>query len=297
MHFRFLLSFLVVLTFSQTSFAQLKTGFKTGLNFATVKGPSETDAAGNNLETWKNTTGFHIGMSIAKPITDAFGVKAEVLYSKKGGLYTFDAPTAGTTYRYFKTSNDNVFTTSEKHKVLISTNNTYIDIPLMVYGRYKKFEIQAGGSVGFLVGSFGEGSMSYEGKVNPNNMATTGELNYNLNYNYRKDQPAEFDDKSEKIVVKLNSPQEFPATLGAYYEQDTDNGNLYNSVDFSGILGISYFMSRSLYANVRLQYGFSDITNNNADLSRTKLGDNKAPVFNADKDQNFMISASVGFSF
>jgi Outer membrane protein beta-barrel domain len=297
MHFRFLLSFLVVLTFSQTSFAQLKTGFKTGLNFATVKGPSETDAAGNNLETWKNTTGFHIGMSIAKPITDAFGVKAEVLYSKKGGLYTFDAPTAGTTYRYFKTSNDNVFTTSEKHKVLISTNNTYIDIPLMVYGRYKKFEIQAGGSVGFLVGSFGEGSMSYEGKVNPNNMATTGELNYNLNYNYRKDQPAEFDDKSEKIVVKLNSPQEFPATLGAYYEQDTDNGNLYNSVDFAGIFGVSYFMSRSLYANVRLQYGFSDITNNNADLSRTKLGDNKAPVFNADKDQNFMISASVGFSF
>jgi hypothetical protein len=298
MNSRFLLSILTVLVFSQISFAQLKTGFKTGLNFATIKGPSETDAAGNNLETWKNTTGFHIGMSIAKPFTDAFGVKAEVLYSKKGGLYTFDAPTAGSSYRYFKTSTDNVFTTSEKHKVLISTNNSYIDIPMMVYGRYKKFEIQAGGSVGFLVSSFGEGSMSYTGKTNPPQNVSTGDLNYNLNYNYRKDKPGEFDEKSEKISVKINAQnQDFPQTLGAYYEQDADNGNLYNTVDVAGIFGISYFMSRSLYANVRLQYGFSDITNNKADLSRTKLGENKAPVFNTDKDQNFVISASVGFSF
>jgi Outer membrane protein beta-barrel domain len=298
MNLRFLLSFLVVFSFSQRSFAQFKTGFKTGLNFATIKGPSEKDAAGNGLESWKNTTGFHIGMTIAKPITDAFGVRAEVLYSKKGGLYTFDAPVAGTSFRYFETGTDNIFTTSEKSKVLISTNNTYIDIPLTVYGRLKDFEIQVGASVGFLVGSIGEGSMNYQGKTNPPQNVSTGDLNYNLKYNYRKDLPGGFDEKAEKIPVKINAQnQDFPQTLGAYYEQTADNGNLYNTVDVAGIFGISYYMSRSLYANVRLQYGFSDITNNKADQSRTQLDANKAPIFNADKDQNFVISASVGFSF
>jgi hypothetical protein len=298
MNFRFLLSFLVVISCAQESFAQFKTGFKTGLNFATIKGPSEKDAAGNSLESWKNTTGFHIGMTIAKPITDAFGVRAEVLYSKKGGLYTFDAPTAGTTFRYFKIGNDNIFTTSEKSKVLISTNNTYIDVPLTVYGRFKNFEIQAGASVGFLVSSYGEGSMNYQGKTNPPQNVSTGDLNYNLNYNYKKDAPGGFDEKGQKISVKINAQnQDFPQTLGAYYDQTTDNGNLYNTVDVAGVFGVSYYMSRSLYANVRLQYGFSDITNNKADQSRTQLDANKAPVFNADKDQNFLISASVGFSF
>jgi hypothetical protein len=298
MNFRFVLSFLLLFSFSQITFAQFKTGFKTGLNFAKLKGPSEKDAAGNSLESWKNTTGFHIGMTIAKPITDAFGIRAEVLYSKKGGLYTFDAPTAGTSYRYFKTASDNVFTTSVKSKVLISTNNSYIDVPLTAYFRHKNFELIAGASVGFLVSSYGQGSMTYEGKTNPPQNVSTGELSYNLNYNYKKDNFGEFDEKQPQLSVKINAQnQDFPSTLGAYYDQTTNNGHLYNTVDVAGIVGVSYYMSRSLYANVRLQYGFSDVTNNKADQSRTQLDANKAPIFNADKDQNIVISASVGFSF
>ena len=52
-----------------------------------------------------------------------------------------------------------------------------------------------------------------------------------------------------------------------------------------------------MYAGVRLQYGLADVTNNQADLQKNSTGNNKALIFRDDKDKNFSIQASVGFSF
>jgi hypothetical protein len=162
--------------------AQLSYGFKTGLNFSTLKGPSETDASGNKLETWDNITGFHIGATFSYPFTDRFGLRGELLYSKKGGKYRFDGPS----YRFFTTTNNQRIQTSGTGRYLINLNNGYFDIPVMAYGRFGNFEISGGAYAAIMVQSAGEGSLVYEGRRSVGGGGVDvikGE--FNLDYNYR----------------------------------------------------------------------------------------------------------------
>lgn len=292
--------FLVLGSFSAQ--AQLKYGFKTGLNFARMTGPSEVNDAGADLETWKNTTGFHIGMSFAYQFTDNFGVRGEFLYSKRGAKYTFD----GQSYRFFKHPNGSVLSLGNS-RYLINVNNSYIDVPVLAYGRLGDFEISGGGYVGVLVQSAGEGSLRYSGKtllgndvfINPNKADT--ELSFNLNHNYRRDDPGEGSAQSNNEVpvnVKADAfVSETPKTLGAYYDHPSDGGSLYNAIDFGLVGGISYYISNALYLGVRVQYGLADITKKEADLAKARIDANNNLIFRDDKDRNFVIQASVGFSF
>ncbi|MBP6812476.1 MAG: PorT family protein [Saprospiraceae bacterium] len=297
-----LLALLLLVLGASSANAQIKYGFKTGLNFAHFTGDSETNDAGADLENWKNATGFHIGMTFGYKFTDQFGVRGEFLYSKRGSKYTFE----GQSYRIFKHSNGSVLTLGTS-RYLINVNNSYLDIPIMAYGRLGNFEISGGGYVGLLVQSGGEGSLRYSGKtvlgnnayVNPNLNDT--ELNFNLNHNYRKDDPGEGSTKSndeQPVIVKVDAfLAETPKTLGAYYDYPEDKGNLYKSLDFGLVGGIAYYISNALYITGRVQYGLADITNNDADLAKARVGTNGELIFRDVKHQNFMIQASVGFSF
>ncbi|MBN8676853.1 MAG: PorT family protein [Chitinophagales bacterium] len=282
--------------------AQIKYGFKTGLNFSRFQGTSELDNQGNSLEKWDNSTGFHIGMTFAYKFTDRFGVRGEFLYSKRGAKYSYE----GQAYRFFKHNAGQVYTTGNA-RYLINVNNSYLDIPVMAFGKFKHFEIYGGGYVGILVASTGEGSLRYSGKtalgnnayVNPNTSET--ELNFNLNHNYRRDDPGEGtanSDNETAINVKVDGfIAETPKTMGAYYDYPEDKGALYNTLDFGVVGGLSYYISSALYISGRVQYGLSDITNNKADLAKARTGDGQSLIYRDDKDQNFMIQASVGFSF
>ncbi|MFN0034226.1 MAG: outer membrane beta-barrel protein [Saprospiraceae bacterium] len=281
--------------------AQIKYGFKTGLNFAHINGPSETNDAGAELETWKNSTGFHIGMTFAYKFTDNFGLRGEFLYSKRGAKYTFE----GQSYRIFQHSTGSVLTLGTS-RYLINVNNSYLDIPILAFARFGDFEISGGGYAGILVQTAGEGSLRYSGKTaglgndvyeQPN--ATDTELNFNLNHNYRRDDPRTGATEGETPVsVQVDGfVSETPKTLGAYYDLPDDKGSLYNTFDFGLVGGVSYYISNALYFNARLQYGLSDITNNKADLAKTRVGTNGELLFRDDKDKNFVIQASVGFSF
>jgi hypothetical protein len=295
-----LLSLLVLGGFSAN--AQIKYGFKTGLNFAHMNGTSETDNAGADLESWKNTTGFHIGMTFAYKFTDNFGLRGEFLYSKRGAKYTFDGPS----YRVFKHSTGSVLTLGTS-RYLINVNNSYLDLPILAYGRFGNFEISGGGYVGLLVQSAGEGSLRYSGKtalgnnayVNPNTSET--ELNFNLNHNYRRDDPGEGSTSSNDelpLNVRVDAfIAETPKTMGAYYDYPAGSGKLYNSVDYGLVGGISFYISNALYISGRVQYGLADITNNKADLSKSSINPNGELIFRDDKDQNFVIQGTVGFSF
>ncbi len=298
---QFLLLFLLVLgTFSAN--AQIKYGFKTGLNFARMTGPSETNTAGEDLETWKNTVGFHIGMTFSYKFTDNFGLRGELLYSKRGAKYTFD----GQSYRVFKHATGSVLSLGTS-RYLINVNNSYLDLPITAYGRLGKFEVFGGGYVGLLVQSGGEGSLRYSGKtalgnevyITPNQ--ADKELNFNLNYNYRKDDAGGSSSKSSDelpLSIKVDGfISETPQTLGAYYDFPSGKNRLYNSIDYGLIGGISFYISRALYLSARVQYGLADLTNNDADHSKSKIGTNNELILRDDKDQNFMIQASVGFSF
>ncbi|MBL7807175.1 MAG: outer membrane beta-barrel protein [Saprospiraceae bacterium] len=272
------------------------------MNFARFQGPSETDNQGNALENWDNATGFHIGMTFSYKFTDRFGLRGEVLYSKRGAKYSYE----GQAFRFFKHTTGQVFT-SGTGRYLINVSNSYIDIPLMAYGKFGHFEVYGGGYMGLLVASSGEGSLRYSGKtalgnnayVNPNTSET--ELNFNLNHNYRRDDPGEGSSQSDNetaVNVKVDGfIAETPKTMGAYYDYPEDKGALYNTLDYGVVGGLTYYISSSLYLSARIQYGLADITNNKADLSKAKTGENNALLFRDDKDQNFMIQASVGFSF
>lgn len=287
--------------------AQLRYGFKTGLNFARINGPSETSDAGAELESWKNVTGFHIGMTLGYKFTDNFGVRGEFMYSKRGAKYTFD----GQSYRIFKHSTGEVLTRGTS-RYLININNSYLDIPVIAYARWKDFEISGGAYAGILVASSGEGSLRYSGTNNlgervyeqPDKNNT--ELDFNLNYNYRKDDPGEGTGPSDEAMVNVvlaggsgsNAVvSETPKTLGAYYDYPEGAKRLYNSLDYGLVGGLTYYISNALYFGMRIQYGLADITRNEADLAKARVGSTGERVYRDDKDQNFVIQASVGFSF
>lgn len=279
--------------------AQIRYGFKTGLNFAKFSGPSETDAEGKALETWDNVTGFHIGAAFGYSFTDNYGLNVELLYSKRGAKYIFD----GDSYRVFRYPNGQTLSTGVS-RYLINVNNSYFDIPLTFVARWGDFEVSAGGYAGFLISSVGDGSLRYSGETVPLGNTVTNvetgasELVWNLSHNYHKDNPGEGEGE-EKVIAKVDARNvEMPATLGAYYDYTEDRGSLYNGVDYGLIGGLAYYLSSSLYIGVRLQYGLADVTNNNADLSKTEINVTDGTlIYRDDKDKNFMIQASVGFSF
>lgn len=274
-----------------TAHAQLRYGFKTGLNFAHINGPSELNTAGANLENWKTITGFHIGFALGYKVNDYFGVRSELLYTKKGAKYTFE----GESYRIFRYDGGSTLSNGNS-KYLININNAYLDLPLMVYGRWKDLELSAGGYAGLLVQSIGDGSLTYTGGRTVPLGNSIGDLEFNLNYNFRKDAPGG-GESGDKVVAKVDARTlELPKTLGAYYDYPEDKGSLFNSLDYGIIVGLSYYMSRSLFVGIRLQYGMADVTNNSADLSKGRT-DNGNLIYQADKDRNTVIQVSVGFSF
>ena len=272
--------------------AQLRYGFKTGLNFARMDGPPEVSSAGADLESWKSVTGFHIGLSLSYAFTDYLGMRGELLYTKKGAKYTFE----GESFRIFRYDGGLTNSTGNS-RYLINLNNAYLDLPILVYGRWKDLELSAGGYAGLLVQSVGDGSLSYRGGKTIPLQNSIGDLEFNLDYNYRKDDPGSGEGE-ETVVAKVDAQTlELPKTLGAYYDYPDDKGSLYNSLDYGFIVGVSYYLSRSLFASARMQYGLADITNNDADLSKARTGDGNMLLLRNDKDRNVVIQVSVGFSF
>lgn len=272
--------------------AQVKYGFKTGLNFAKMSGPSELDNAGMSLESWKNVVGFHIGVSFSNKFTDNFGVRGEFLYSKKGAEYKYD----GQSYRFFNPSGGTVYSTGNA-KYLINISNAYLDLPVIAFYRAGDFEFSAGGYVGVMVQATGEGSLVYsDGKTQVNNQPIA-ETEFFLNYNYRKDDPGGASGDEMQIVRVDNQNLELPKSFGAYYDYPAGSSRLFNALDYGLVGGVSYFLSNSLYLSARVQYGLADITNNKADIQKASTAADKSLIYRSDKDKNFVIQASVGFSF
>jgi Outer membrane protein beta-barrel domain len=272
---------------------QFRYGFKTGLNFARFKGDVETDAAGKGLETWENVTGFHIGAAFSYEFVDAFALRGELLYSKRGARYTFDGPS----YRSFESPKGVIRSTgNSKYQILV--NNSYVDIPVMAVVRVKDFEFSGGVYAGLLIQSIGEGGLVYsDGRTAAPLNNPIAKLSFNLDHNYRKDGPKEGGEGETLAVAADGQNLTLPKTLGAYYDYPESKGDLYKTLDYGLTGGISYYISSSLYFGLRVQYGLADITNNDADLAKGQTGPNNALIFREDNDRNFAIQASVGFKF
>ncbi len=292
---RIILMALLLWTGSLTA-QELSYGFEVGLNFSSITGPSEVDDAGNDLESFETATGFHVGANVRLKFVDRFGMKAEILFSQKGGKTIFD----GEALQVFNTETGERVLTQGQRRSLITVTNSYIDIPITGYFRpTSRIELFAGANVSFLVSSSGIGELIYNGQASiggdPIEFIAEQDHNY---YNDEGRLQTSLDEFEEIISFQINGDEvRLPQSLSAYYlDFDEKDGSYFNVFDLGLVGGVHLYFNSSLYLGVRVNYGLLDVTNNTYDISRTEV-ENLQPVPREDKDVNLSLQASLGFSF
>ena len=272
---------------------QFSGGFKAGLNFATFDGPLETGAGDVELENFGNSTNFHIGAIANLRFTDIFRMRAELLYTQKGGIINFDGPS----YWLFVPAGEQppFFVNGERTSV-VEVTNTYLEIPIMAVARLKRFEVSAGVSTGFLVASRGSGEININGATSPNG-SVVQPFSVNLDFNYLSDEPQQLDENNSSQLQVDNQDVFLPDRLNARYQQLDDEDNLFNTLDVGLVGGISYFLNKGLFIGGRVNYSLIDITEQSQDISRSTINPDDTYVTRDDDDRNFLLQLSVGFSF
>lgn len=284
---RIVLPALLLLALASTGIAQdFSGGFKAGLNFNNIDGPAEM-SAGQELETFSTTTGFHIGATFALAFTDLFGVKADLMYSQKGTEINYDGPS----YLRLYTTSGEASTLIGNRRSQLDITNSYIDIPLMAYIKLgRRIELEGGVSAGFLVSSLGNGGVTYS------DLNGFDDITMRLEYNFLSDEA-----RAAGIVDLAETPflpagVLSPAAIGAYYNQDSEE-NLFSRLDVGLVGGLLIFVNDGLYIAGRINYGLSDVSRIEGDRAISELDDRTEPVSRDDQDRNISLQTSVGFRF
>ncbi|MEO0732069.1 MAG: outer membrane beta-barrel protein [Bacteroidota bacterium] len=288
----FLLLFFLTMS---TLAAQFSGGFRAGLNFVSLDGPTEMSADGmRSFESFNNTTGFHVGATFAYAFTDLFGVKADLMYSQKGGEIVFEGPS----YFYLYSDRQDregeiIFGQLNGETDVI---NSYIDIPVVAYYRFGALELEGGFSAGLLAGSRGSGGKTYT----TTSAFGDAEIIFNIDGSYIS--TTDGGAGGDGIISLSPTPPNpdvinFPDIITPYYNSNNDE-NLFRRLDFGLVAGVSFFLNSGLYLGVRYQHGLTDVTNGENDLRLTNEDREGRRVFNTeDADFNRAFQASVGFRF
>jgi len=293
-----LFTLLFILTLSLNALAQdWSYGIKAGLNFSTFAGDPEKDDAGATVEEFQRITSFHIGFGFSYAITDHIGARAELMYSQKGVGYRYE----GTSYEFLTSRTNMEIISSGSRKTTNNILTSYIDLPVLFYVRPADWlEISLGPSIGVLVGATGAGSTAFSGQTRLIGGTpiekTVPEHSLTLEYNYFGDETGEADISSTMELPVSNQIVDLPAAIGAYYDIPRGDGNFFNILDLGLNAGLSFYLSRTLFVGGRVNYGLSDVTNNDYDFSLVKLDAANARIPRSDTDRNFSIQASVGFN-
>ena len=218
-------------------------------------------------------------------------MRAELMYSQKGTEYTFD----GDSYWIFYPDESSKIYSNGNRSTVLTVTNSYLDLPVIGYIRYGRVEFSAGASIGALVGSRGQGEVIYSGQtvggegVDPFTVA--------LDFNNFKDnaQLLEVGETESRLIE--GKPVEIPKNVGANYAVFGPDENLFNTLDLGLLVGASFFLNDGLYVGLRLNYGLSDVTSEDKDVSMVSLDENQEFIFRDDADRNVSLQASVGFSF
>ena len=277
---------------SQVLSAQgLSYGVRAGLNVSSFKGPAEPDNTGKELDAYSSITGFHVGASFQYKFTDIFGVRLELLYSQKGGQYDYSGPSF---LRFTNSALQPVYLTGIRD-MKVSVTNSYLELPLTGVVRLGRVEV-SGGLVGnILISSTGGGTMAFTTQLPNSTQSQT--LDLQLEYKFFKDEPGGSPNPGDVVLLSSGpSSAGVPRTLGAYYEQEQDQGPYFKRFDVNATAGLSFYLNSSLYVGARGLFGLVDVTNNDADLAYFSLSGGK-PSFRTDKDVTYIIQGSVGFSF
>lgn len=265
-------------------------GFKVGLNFSRFEGPSAEGPQGEALEMNDFATNFHVGALVNFSVTDLFGFRTEILYSQKGSQYSYDGPS----YLRLYTQQGNPVVSFGNRREVITFSNSYLDVPLMTYVRLGRVEASAGVNAALLIGSRGQGEITFSGvsaggqNVDPIILTVDG--------NYTGDDPSitgigQIDRRTidnQEVLV--------PEIVNAYYDGNQVDEILFNRLDFGLNAGLNVYVNNGLNLGFRLNYGLTDITNQQQDVNLQMLDGNEL-ILNDDDDRNVSLQASIGFSF
>ena len=295
------LSLLMLAVFAGSLSAQeFSGGFRAGLNFITFDADAEMDADGMTLEEFKRTTGFHVGATFAFAFTDLIGVKADLMYSQKGGEVLYDGPSYFYLYRDVNNpAGERVVGTLQSERDVL---NSYIDIPVVAYYRIGPVELEGGVSAGFLVNSRASGSATYTNlSIAGNDLSNT--VSYNYDFNYFGDpigRSAQIEQSTTPLVVDpvTGAGSSFPPSVVDAYYNSSSNRPLYRRLDFGLVGGVAVFLNNGLFLGARYQFGLTDATRGENDQRQFDDGSTTEREYNTDdKDYNRVIQASIGFRF
>ncbi len=271
---------LVFLSLEAVAQSSLSYGFKAGLSSNTLRGPMDAG------ERFEGNVGFHLGIIFKYPITDIFGVKGEFMYSQKGTKYFYNGPSS-----FYVNRATNPFVMQATRDLDVNVSNDYLDFPFMVYAKLGRFELDAGVNIGLLAGSTGGGQLTITG-TNP----STEPFTFNLDHRYYGDEARQAI-SSNTISFELDGQQVLlPKQIGAYYEYDVKDANLYRFLDFGVNAGIAVYLNEGLYLGFRANFGLSDVTQADADVTFERFEGN-VPALQNDKDKQSSYQFSLGFSF
>lgn len=285
--------YIIILLTLCTSIASSQTfGVRAGLNYSTFLGPTET--AENVVENYGLSTGFHFGLTYAYDFTDLFSIRTELVYIQNGASYDYD----GDSYYIIRQENK---TTYEKGAVEYDLNisNAYISIPIMAnYRVNKKWEIFGGPYLNMLIGPTGRGQLKFESYDRPDEIV----LNQSLDFNYNSDSALEITGNTPAAartigIIVDGDEVTLPRFAGAYYRQGVKTGNKFRFLDYGLTVGTHYFLNKGFFVGFQVDYGFSDLTNNEVDISLKDVNPDNSFIFSDDKDSHFGIHASFGFRF
>ena len=282
---------LLLLPYTTLHAQEFSGGFRAGLNFISFEADAEMDSDGMTLEEFKRTTGFHVGATFAFEITDLVGLKADLMYSQKGGEVLYEGPS----YLFLYTPDGQAERIQGSLQSERDVLNSYIDIPVVAYYRLGPLELEGGLSAGLLVNSRASGSAAYSNTFDSQGRGL-GTIVYNYDFNYSdevtgRDAVLEFADAGGLANV--------PAVVNAYYNS-TDSRPLYRRLDFGLVGGVSFFLNNGLYVGARYLLGLTDTTRGENDqrlFSDPNTVAGELEYNTDDKDYNRVIQASVGFRF
>jgi len=268
-------------------------GFKTGLNFSRFDGEQINDANGNSLESFDNSTGFHIGAIVNFNLTDYFGFRTELLYSQKGTSYIYDGPS------YLRLYNENLsqnVVLDGNRRYSVNINNSYVDIPVMAYFRVGRIEVSAGVNAAVLLGSRASGELAFRDVKTPLGQ-NLDDIIISIDANYFQDEYQVQDFLDPGSLLIQNGAYVVPKTIGAYYDANDSDENLFNRLDLGLNAQLAFYLNKGLFLGLRMNYGLTDVTNESQDVDYQALNQSGQVELRDDFDQNISFQVSIGFSF
>lgn len=265
-------------------------GFRAGASIATLDGPSELGPNGEELEEYTMARGFHLGAAFLYKFTDLVGMKAELVYSRRGTIYNYDGPSYYVLGRNTLTEKTIGGTRNQE----LNVSNVFLDVPLTAYYKIGNFEISGGVNMGILMASTAGGSTDFNGVSNLG--TTVAPFEVGLNHNYKSDKAGEASSETFTVVVD-GFPIQVPETVMAYYEFETKDKNWYNTIDWGLVGNLAFYINEGLFLSVRYMHGLGDVDQNTYDVSLQSLNQDGSFIYREDKNESRAWQFSVGFSF